>query len=281
VRRRAQERTQVDKRAGAAEAPEPPAERGGASGIQVIARAAEILRLLQAIPAGLSQTEIADRIGLPRSTIHRILGALETEGLVTTGMPRGRYRLGPEIARMADGARHSVVLQVHPYLEELSRELNETVDLSVLDGDQVTFIDQVVAQQRLRAVSQTGTSFPLHCTANGKALLAMMPASMIGKLLPTNLPALTAHTITTPAALNQELDEVRRTGVAFDAQEHTEGICAVGAALHGVPGAPTAVSVPLPVQRFVDRRQEIAAALRQTVTRIEARLVSSASGRGG
>jgi DNA-binding IclR family transcriptional regulator len=69
--------------------------------------------------------------------------------------------------------------------------------------------------------------------------------------------------------------------VAFDAQEHTEGICAVGAALHGVPGAPTAVSVPLPVQRFVDRRQEIAAALRQTVTRIEARLVSSASGRGG
>jgi DNA-binding IclR family transcriptional regulator len=257
------------------------AEAGSAPGIQVIARAAEILRLLQAIPAGLSQTEIADRIGLPRSTIHRILGALETEGLVAAGMPRGRYRLGPEISRMADGARHSVVLQVHPFLEELSRELNETVDLSVLDGDRVTFIDQVVAQHRLRAVSQTGSSFPLHCTANGKALLAMMPPAMVAKLLPASLPALTSHTITTQGALRRELDEVRRAGVAFDAEEHTEGICAVGAALHGVPGAPTAVSVPLPVQRFVDRRPEITAALRQTVARIEARLVNSAPGRIG
>jgi DNA-binding IclR family transcriptional regulator len=255
------------------------AEGGNATGIQVIARAAEILRLLQAIPAGLSQTEIADRIGLPRSTIHRILGALETEGLVAAGVPRGRYRLGPEIARMADGARHSVVLQVHPYLEELSRELNETVDLSVLDGDQVTFIDQVVAQHRLRAVSLVGASFPLHCTANGKALLAMMPPAIIAGLLPATLLPLTPHTITTQAALQHELDEVRRAGAAFDVEEHTAGICAVGAALHGVPGAPTAVSVPLPTQRFVDRQHEIAAALRRTVTRIEAKLVRSASGR--
>ncbi|MEN3308224.1 MAG: hypothetical protein V7603_4426 [Micromonosporaceae bacterium] len=250
------------------------------TGIQVIARAAEILRLLQAIPAGLSQTEIADRLGLPRSTIHRILGALEAEGLVAAGMPRNRYRLGPEVARMADGARHSLVAQVHPYLEELSREVSETVDLSVLDGDQVTFIDQVVAPHRLRAVSVIGASFPLYCTANGKAVLAMMPPAIIARLLPAALPPLTGRTITILADLQENLDEVRRAGVAFDIEEHTDGICAVGAALHGVPGAPTAVSVPLPVGRFSDRQQHIAAALRRTVARIETRLGRSASGRG-
>jgi DNA-binding IclR family transcriptional regulator len=249
------------------------------AGIQVIARAAEVLRLLQAIPAGLSQTEIADRLGLARSTIHRILGALEVEGLVAAGVPRGRYRLGPEIARMADGARHSMVAQVHPYLEELSREVDETVDLSVLDGDQVTFIDQVVAAHRLRAVSVVGASFPLYCTANGKALLAMMPPAIADQLLPATLPALTPDTVTDPAALHQQLDGVRRAGVAFDVEEHTEGICAVGAALHGVPGAPTAVSVPLPVQRFTDRQDRITTALRRTVNRIEARLIRSAAAR--
>jgi DNA-binding IclR family transcriptional regulator len=233
-----------------------------------------LLRLLQAVPGGLSQTELADRIRLPRSTVHRILGALEAEGLVAAATPRGRYRLGPEIARLAGAARHSTLMQVHPYLEELSRQLNETVDLSVLDGDQITFVDQVVAHRRLRAVSVVGASFPLYCTANGKALLAMMPPAVVTGLLPTTLSPFTARTIISPAALRRELDEIRRTGIAFDVEEHTEGICAIGMALRGVPGAATAISVPLPAQRFHGGRQELGAALRRAVTRIEAKLVS-------
>lgn len=228
------------------------------AGVQVIARAAEILRLLQAHPGGLSQAEIGERLGMARSTVSRILGALDDEGLVASRGARGPYRLGPEIARMAATVRLGVVMDVHPFLEELSRELEETVDLSVLDGDRVTFVDQVVSPHRLRAISAVGESFPLHCCANGKALLASLPPE---HALPSRLARLTDNTITTPAALRKELDRVRAEGVAYDREEQTEGVCAVGAVLPGVGEQLVAVSVPVPAQRFYRRESELADAL--------------------
>lgn len=125
-------------------------------GIQVIARAAELLRVLQAHPGGLSQAEIGERVGMARSTVSRILNALEDEGLVASRRARGPYRLGPEITRMATTVRLGVVTEMHPFLTELSRELDETVDLSILDGDRADVVDQVVPPQRLRAVSAVG-----------------------------------------------------------------------------------------------------------------------------
>ena len=208
-------------------------EEARGTGIQVIARAAEMLRLLQAHPGGLNQAEIGERLGMARSTVSRILNALDDEGLVASRAARGRYRLGPEIARMASTARRSVVIDLHPFMEELSRELEETVDLSILDGDRATFVDQVVSPHRLRAISAVGESFPLHCCANGKALLANLPAEEQARALPSRLARLTANTITTPAVLRKELDRVKAEGIAYDREEQSEGICAVGAVLDG------------------------------------------------
>ncbi len=143
-------------------------------GIQVIARAAELLRVLQAHPGGLSQAEIGERVGMARSTVSRILNALEDEGLVASRGARGPYRLGPEITRMATTVRLGVVTEMHPFLTELSRELDETVDLSILDGDRADVVDQVVPPQRLRAVSAVGESFPAVLLRHGKALLAAL-----------------------------------------------------------------------------------------------------------
>ena len=248
-----------------------PSEIRSGVGIQVIARAADVLRTLQTAPGGLSQAELGERIGLARSTVHRILNALEDEGLVASG-PRGRYRLGPEIPRLADAARRGLVVEIRPFLEALSREINETVDLSVLDGDRATFIDQVAAPRRLRAVSAVGESFPLHCTANGKALLASLPPRDLAAVLPSRMPRLTPHTITTAAALRSELEQVRVDGVAYDREEHTEGIGAVGAVVRGLPGPPVAVSVPLPAQRFYGNEEFLRDALLDYVGRIEATL---------
>jgi DNA-binding IclR family transcriptional regulator len=244
-----------------------PVER---SGIQVISRAMEILRALQAAPAGLTQAEVAARIGLARTTVHRILNSLEDEGLVVSDRPRGRYRLGPEIPRMADAVRRAVVGQVHPYLVELSRQVDETIDLSVLDQNQATFVDQVMSNHRLRAVSAVGESFPLHCTANGKAFLAALPPGALAAALPATLPALTPYTITSLPRLRADLETVRAEGVAYDREEHTVGICAVGAVLRGLPGPPVAVSVPMPVQRFHGREPEFAAALLDWTRRTQA-----------
>jgi DNA-binding IclR family transcriptional regulator len=239
-------------------------------GIQVIARAAEMLRLLQAHPGGLTQAEIGERLGMARSTVSRILNALEDEGLVATRAARGRYRLGPEIARMASTVRLSVVMDVHPFMEELSRELQETVDLSILDGDRASFVDQVVSPHRLRAISAVGDSFPLYCCANGKAMLADLPPDQQAQALPSRLVRLTANTIATPAALRKELDRIRAEGVAYDREEQTEGICAVGAVLQGMTDQTLAVSVPVPAQRFYGREDHLAQALLAWVQRVDA-----------
>jgi DNA-binding IclR family transcriptional regulator len=250
------------------EPPTGPARAGG--GVQVIARAAEILRLLRSAPGGLAQAEIAERIGLARTTVHRILGALEDEGLVSPGGSRARYRLGPEIPRLAEAARHTLVVELRPYLEQLSRDLNETVDLSVLERARSMFLDQVVAPRRLRAVSAVGASFPAYTTANGKALLAALDDDTVCALLPERLETFTPGTLSSRSELLDQLREVRRTGLAYDREEQSEGICAVGAVVRGRSWGTAAISVPMPTQRFAGREEEVAAVLRAVVRRIEA-----------
>jgi DNA-binding IclR family transcriptional regulator len=246
------------------------AEDARSGGIQVIARAAEILRVMQAHPGGLSQAEIGERVGMARSTVSRILNALEDEGLVASRGARGPYRLGPEIARMAGTVRVGVVTDMHPFLTDLSRQLDETVDLSILDGDRADFVDQVVPPRRLRAMSAVGESFPLYCCANGKAMLAALPPERQARALPSRLVPLTAKTITDRAVLRDELERIRVDGVAYDREEQTEGICAVGAALQGVSDQLIAVSVPVPAQRFYGREADLAQALTAWVQKVNA-----------
>ena len=224
------------------------------SGIQVIARAAEILRLLKSSPGGVTQSEIATSLKLARSTVHRILSALAVEGLVQQSTTSARVRLGPEILQMSDSVRAGLVSDVHPVLQSLSRELNETVDLSVLDRNQATFIDQVVANQRLRTVSVIGASFPLYCTANGKAILASLSESVLKALLPEHLTAHTPATLTSLPDLHRDLAQIQQSGVAYDLEEHSVGICAVGVALPNSPLGTVAISVPIPSQRFDEKR---------------------------
>ena len=138
----------------------------------MIARAAAILRALEDEAAGLSLGQIAQRVNLARSTVQRIVAALEAEKFLIAASPNGRVRLGPTILRLAASARTDFVAVARPYLVQLSNELKETVDLAVVKKDHLVFIDQVIGSQRLRTVSAVGETFPLHCTANGKAYLA-------------------------------------------------------------------------------------------------------------
>lgn len=236
------------------------------SGVQVVRRVAQILSALRDEPSGLSLSQIASRTGLARSTVHRLVGALQSEEFVSAASPGGRYRLGSAVAGLADSSNRDVVLTYHPLLSELSRTLNETVDLAVLEYDQVRFVHQVAASQhRLRAVSAIGALFPAYCTANGKALLATLPDEDLVRLLPAHMVANTKHTVTDRGALLAELGEVRRSHVAFDREEHTDGICAVGATVIDFSGRPLAVSVPVPAQRFYANEQWLADTLRATL----------------
>lgn len=232
----------------------------GRGGIQVIARAAEILRALGAEPRGLTPSELAGRAGLPRSTVHRILAALEDEGLVAVVGP-GRYRLGTGLGHLIATERRDVRVTARPLIEALAQLVEETVDLAVLVQDHVTFIDQVPAPQRLRAVSTVGATFPAHCTANGKALLAELSTDHVLALLPQELHPLTPDTVTDRSRLLAQLEEVRRIGYAIDREEHTIGISAVGGVVRDAYSAVAAVTIPLPSQRFAGQEQTLASAL--------------------
>jgi DNA-binding IclR family transcriptional regulator len=218
--------------------------------VQVIARAAAILRALQDDADGLSLGQMAQRTGLARSTVQRIVAALQAEGLVVTASLSGRVRLGPAILRLAGAVRSDFANLARPVLARLSEDLRETVDLAAIHKDRLLFVDQVIGSQRLRAVSAVGESFPLYCTANGKAHLATLDDDAVGALIGKRFEARTERTLTTLEALMADLALVRRDGVAFDRQEHTLGICAVGIALTDTLGNPLAISVPVPSQRF-------------------------------
>lgn len=232
-------------------------------GVQVIARAGDIIRLLGAAPGGLTLSELARAADLPRSTVHRIAGALETESFVRTD-PDGVYRLGSGILGLAVGGRRDLRVEAGPYLRRLSHELGETVDLAVLDAGQVLFVDQHTSERRLRIVSEIGARFPLHCTANGKALLAELSLEEVWRLVPERLPALTEHTITDREELFEELARARAEGVAYDREEHTIGLSAVGTVVRDAAGNMAAVTVVAPTARFRGQEERIAGELLRT-----------------
>lgn len=237
---------------------------GEKSQVQVIARAAAILRALEDAAPGLSLGQIAQRVNLARSTVQRIVGALEAERLVIAASPTGRVRLGPTILRLAASVRTDFVSLARPFLVKLSNDLRETVDLATVKRDHLVFIDQVIGSQRLRTVSGVGETFPLHCTANGKAYLAELDDKAIEQLIGRVYEGRTPKTMLRLSQLLDDLKSVRKTGVAYDGEEHTLGIAAAGVVLQDLLGNYVAISVPVPAQRFRDHQKAIARKLLET-----------------
>lgn len=247
---------------------------GDRNGVQVVHRTAAILMALRGEPDGLSLAQIAQRVGLARSTVHRLVAALEQERFVVAASSSRGFRLGPALASLAVAAVRDIVLLIHPFLVELSRELDETVDLAVLEHDHVLFVDQVAASRRLRAVSAVGAVFQAHCTANGKALLAARTNAEVERLLTAKLDRMTPNTIVSRSALLDELELVRKSKIAYDREEHSEGICAVGTVVATAVGPLAAVTIPLPTQRFTGNEKRLTAALLKTRSAIEKSLGS-------
>ena len=257
-------------------------QNGGGAGsdksqVQVIARAAAILRALEEQPIGLSLGQIAQRVDLARSTVQRIVAALEAEKLVIAASPTGRVRLGPTILRLAASARTDFVSIARPFLMRLSQELGETVDLATIRKDHLIFIDQVIGPHRLRAVSAIGETFPLYCTANGKAYLAQLDEVAIARLIGTSYERRTPNTITLINGLTKELKAVRKSGVALDREEHTLGICAAGVVMRDLLGNDVAISVPVPSQRFGDQEKVIVERLKATLRALQDHLSAIAA----
>ena len=225
--------------------------------IQVISRAASILRILGEDTDGLSLGQIARRVNLPRSTVQRIVAALSAEHLVSVGQRAGRIQLGPAIRHLAGQSRLSDPEILTTALAAISERTGETVDLAILDGTAMLFIDQIVGRQRLRAVSETGEHFPLTSTANGKATLALLPRETALRQARSELSESGKLDTAKLSQLMDEIEDISRSGLAFDRGEHTEGISAAGFAITDSNGRIYAISIPVPSTRFATRQKLI------------------------
>lgn len=243
-------------------------EMGGkAGGIQVIARAASIMRALGTHPNGLSLAAIAQLVGLPRSTVQRIINALEEEFLVEALGPSGGFRLGPALGQLINQAQSDILSLVKPYLRSLAEEFEESVCLASLAGDKIYVLDRIVSERELRVVFPIGINVPAAATAAGKVLLSALPEESLPTVLDDQLPVFTPNTLGREALIKQ-LSEVRASGLASDLDEHIDGVCSFATLLDTYLGF-YSLAVVMPSSRAIKQSDTIKKALLLSKQNIE------------
>ncbi|MER7497253.1 IclR family transcriptional regulator [Streptomyces pharetrae] len=235
--------------------------RGAAGAVQSVDRAVSVLEILaRSGEAGV--TEIADELGVHKSTAFRLLGVLENRGLVAQAKDRGKYCLGAGVLRLAGAAavRLDISQEGVPVCRELADELGETVNIAVLDDDAAVNIMQARGTASVTAQNWLGRRTPLHATSSGKVLLAHMPPTLREGLLARSLPRFTERTITGASMLRGELEAVVEQGYGATVEELELGLAAVAAPIRAHDGEViAAISVSGPVYRLnFDRLPELA-----------------------
>jgi IclR family acetate operon transcriptional repressor len=200
---------------------------GAPAGAQAAVRAIRLLKSFTRMHAERTLLELSTAHGLTKTTAHRLLSALESEGLVARNPRTGSYRLGPAAIALGLEAlqSHDLRTQVHPVLERLATETGETATLEVLHEGQVLILDEVAGPHVLSASGHIGTRWPLHATSTGKVLLAFQVAAM--DALQPPLAGYTRSTITNLRALRREIERVRERGHGIVLGELEEGFNAV------------------------------------------------------
>ena len=224
--------------------------------VQSLDRALEILRLLGSEPE-MRVTDLARRLEVHKSTVFRLLSTLQEHGLVEQNPTTERYRLGYGLVRLAGAvvAELDLARVSRSVLEQLAFRTGETVNLAILQGDQVVNIDQIAAPNLVVNVNWVGKQTPLHATSNGKVLLAHLAEEERRRLLSRPLPRLTPRTITDPRILEKQLRRVLTDGYAFTLEELELGLNAVAAPVHVADGrVQAAVSVAGPSYRVTPQR---------------------------
>jgi len=240
---------------------------GKTGGIQVIARAAAIMRALAQHPQGLSLAAIASEVKLPRSTVQRIIHALVDELLVEQAGPAGGVRLGPALGQLLNRTESDIITLTRPYFQKLSQQIQETLCLCSLSGDKVYVIDRLVAERELRVVFPIGVYTPAYATAVGKILLSELPESSVRSLLPDPLLSFTPKTLTLDKLLAQ-LKQVPKAQFTLDYDEFIEGVGSCAVLLNTYLGM-YAMAVVAPSTRLKQHATAIAAKLVQCKQEIE------------
>ena len=207
--------------------------------IKVLDKSLFILETLLQHSSSMSIMEISKKLKIYPSTIHRILNTLKYRGYVEQNPVNQKYRLGLKLVELGMSRYHQIdlVKEAHPFLKELVNQCNETVQLGILDQEEVLYIAKEDCPRTIRMVSQVGRRAPLHSTALGKILLAYLPKKeKEGIIAHKNFSCFTEHTITEKKELEKELDKVKKQGFALDREENEKEIYCIAAPIRDYSG---------------------------------------------
>jgi DNA-binding IclR family transcriptional regulator len=201
------------------------------SGTGTLGKAMSVLETVALAERPMRFTDVLAVSGQPRGTLHRQLSHLVQEGLLELRSDHS-YAPGLRLLKLASAswARNEFRAVAAPFLEALHRQTGETVHLGVLRGREIIYLDKVESRQAVRMNSQIGNASPAYCTGVGKAALSVLDAHALDDILSrTEFRRFTPHTITDRASFLAELAAIRRSGIAFDREEHEPGIRCVAA----------------------------------------------------
>ena len=220
--------------------------------VGVVTKVLRILETLHDVPAGLQLKDVAQQTGINKSTAYRFLAHLEHDGYVFRDAS-GAYAIGVRLARLASGSSYQTTLRKlsRPILQQLWRTTGETVNLAVLDGREVLYLDVMESSHTFRLVSQVGLRRPVYCTALGKVMLAFIPEEEQQYFFEgMSFERFTPHTIRGAVQLRKEFAVIRQRGYSLDNEEAYLGSRCIGAPIFEASGKiAAALSVSGPTTR--------------------------------
>jgi IclR family KDG regulon transcriptional repressor len=194
--------------------------------VRAVERSLDILLCFSTQTSELSMTEIANQVGLHKSTAHRLRATLENKRFVQRDPNTGLYRLGPQLLRLIHVMlNHDELLQLaRPYLRQLSESFEENVHLTVLDKTSVVYVQIIESPRRVKLAAALGQHLPAHATASGKAILAYLPAPELMSILSRGMRQYTKNTIHSIEEFMRDRQRILDQGYAVSEQEFENDI---------------------------------------------------------
>jgi IclR family acetate operon transcriptional repressor len=202
-------------------------------------------------------TQIAEQVGIHKSTVHRLLATLESKRFVQRDPETGTYRLGIRLLQMAYLTLEQNDLRriATPFLHQIGNQTQETIHLAALDETDVVFIHIIEGTQRVKLAASLGQRLPAFATASGKAMFAYMPRETVQRILDRGMPQYTPHTPRSPQAFFDELDLIREQGFAISEEEYEPDVHAIAAPIFDVENHPIAsIAIAGPAYRLTRER---------------------------
>jgi len=214
------------------------------------------LAVLEAIveqPQAVGLLDMADRLGMSKQTVHRVMQQLEAHGLIVRDPSRDRFAIGPRFSKLALDAMQSANkgAPILATIQKVVDDIGETCNVGVLEGRNFVYLERVETSRIPRIYLETGSRLPAHVTSGGKAMLAFLPEKVRNKLIEAmTLVPFTKQTITDPDKLKSVVEESRKRGYAIAHQEYSEGIIGIGVPILKSDGyAIAALAMHAPIQR--------------------------------